>query len=165
MLQTKKLAVYSKQIVVKGLDVKYGGDGHSHLTELSYEVTDNKNLNPDVYGPAARFNQFVYFDNIILSTNSNFFVKIHGRLRNMYAFLKSMENCHHDISGITRNDVKISNSKIFKSIRDNKSSNLIITLFYYIANLPLTLLVFMNKLLNTYFKIFRFFYFKFKVVT
>jgi len=164
MLQTKKLAVYSKQIVLKGLDVEYGGDGHSHLSELSQEVSDNKNLNPAVYGPAARFNQFIYFDNIILSSDSNFFTKTHGRLRNMYTFLRSMENCHHDVSGITRNDVKVSNSNIYKSIKDKDINNLVISLFYYISNLPLSLLVYVNKFLHTYFRVFRFFYFKYKVV-
>jgi len=160
MLQTKKLAVYSKQIVLKGEDVKYGGDGYSHIKEKGLINNNNKDLNPLVYGPEARFKQFLYFDSIISSTNSIFFVKTHGRLRNMYAFLKSMQKCHQDVHGITRNDVKKLNTKIYKSILKNSQNNLIITLFYYISNLPLPLLVYSNKFMNYYFKVVRFFYFK-----
>ena len=78
----------------------------------------------------------------------------------MYVFLKSMQKCHQDVYGITRNDVKKSNTKIYKSIVDKNQNNLIITLFYFISNLPLPLLVYSNKFINYYFKVFRFFYFK-----
>jgi hypothetical protein len=160
LLQTQKLAVYSKQIILKGDEVFFGGDGFSHVSEHSQKIKSKKNnLNPEVYGPEARFNQFTYIDDVIASLKSNFFIKTHARLRNMYAFLKTMESCH-DATGITRDDVKESNSNAYQLIKKSNQSNVLVTLFYFISSLPLVLLVFINKLLNNYFRATRFFYFK-----
>lgn len=51
---------YTPMLVIKGEEIKFGGDSYSHQKEN--DDCQNK-LNPDVYGPVARARQYYYLEN------------------------------------------------------------------------------------------------------
>lgn len=61
---------YSPRFVVKGDDLKYGGDGYSHLSKNEETDDGNLNQNPSVYGPYARARQFFYREKLLFSMRS-----------------------------------------------------------------------------------------------
>ena len=60
LLLNGKFRYFSPICILKGEDIKYGGDGYSHLASLKNNDSNLKDLNPDVYGPYARAMQFFY---------------------------------------------------------------------------------------------------------
>ena len=60
LLRDAKLRFYHPIFVLKGKEVKYGGDGYSHRIQSRRKVKNNLDLNLNVYGPYARIRQFFY---------------------------------------------------------------------------------------------------------
>jgi len=54
------LKVYTPILVLKGADVKFGGDGYSHRKNPQEYSVDCLDLNPFIYGPRARTIQYFY---------------------------------------------------------------------------------------------------------
>ena len=65
LLVTGYLRIFRPYFVLKGKDIKEGGDGYSHRHSRKPEVAGNLDLNPLVYGPMARARQFYYWENNI----------------------------------------------------------------------------------------------------
>jgi glycosyltransferase involved in cell wall biosynthesis len=64
MLINGNIGLFKDKFVEKGPDIEYGGDGYSHKSEYAEkQATGNKDLNPSIYGPKARANQFYYREN------------------------------------------------------------------------------------------------------
>ncbi|WVN42126.1 glycosyltransferase [beta proteobacterium MWH-UniP1] len=61
LLVNSKLRFYFPKLVLKGKEIKLGGDGYSHKSKShATTVRNNLDLNPEVYGPYARVRQFYY---------------------------------------------------------------------------------------------------------
>jgi hypothetical protein len=95
LLRDSKLKFYYPMLVLKGEEVKYGGDGHSHKAGSSREVKNNLDLNPNVYGPYARIQQFFYQTEQLsgarnrLKTLPYYIAVVHNILFFRYAVLNS----------------------------------------------------------------------------
>jgi len=59
------LRIFRPFFILKGEDIKKGGDGYSHRHDRKSQATNNFDLNPMVYGPMARSRQFYFRENNI----------------------------------------------------------------------------------------------------
>ena len=71
MLLQGKMNFFYDKFVIKGEEIKFGGDGYSHKAMESYIKISNTSLNPSVYGPKARVRQFYYRENLLDSLKEN----------------------------------------------------------------------------------------------
>ena len=90
LLKSGLLDFYHPQFVEKGKELKFGGDGYSHIKAKEKSSTNffddhegNLNLNPEVYGPKARARQF-YYQEKLLNFNSTY--------ANKFSFLMAKVN-------------------------------------------------------------------------
>ena len=95
LLLNGTLSFFHEKFVIKGDDIKFGGDGYRHKTKESLNKsfkTKNKDLNPDVYGPKARARQFYYRENLLnnLKKNIDFFSICIGKLNHIDFFFRSI---------------------------------------------------------------------------
>lgn len=159
ILEKAKLSVYTSEVVRIGNESSEGGESFSHRKKLNKNnLKNNKDLNPMVYGPIPRFKQFIFLDEIIKNRKLGIYTRFHGRLRNLYAFLRAIKDCHRDVENVARKDVRASILKYYKSLDVNKKKNLFIKLFIYFSKT--SLIVFINYLLSNFFRLSRFFYLK-----
>ena len=137
MLRIGKLRFFHERFVEKGLDIKYGGDGHSHKSKNSSDNSiDNNNidLNPSVYGPKARARQFFYRENLLNNLKDNIgFVSIFiGKLNYLEFYFKTIMNSYNVVI-LDKN--KILKDEILAGYNDSKkhgelSGTLISYLFF-----------------------------------
>jgi hypothetical protein len=65
LLTTGYLRIFRPCFILKGEEIKEGGDGYSHRSSRKPEVIGNLDLNPLVYGAMARAQQFYFCENNI----------------------------------------------------------------------------------------------------
>lgn len=87
------LIYYAKKCILKGKDVTFGGDGYSHRADDNSRNGGNLDLNPKVYGPLARVEQFFYRERIISQLNAPYLFLLQARVSNFYAFIADIDRC------------------------------------------------------------------------
>jgi hypothetical protein len=84
------LRYYLPRLVIKGKEVRHGGDGFSHIIKNVQEAGSNRGLNPKVYGPYARARQFYYRNRMYRELRSKLTWKAYA-LANLLLMQKFLE--------------------------------------------------------------------------
>ncbi len=93
LLTVGNFKYFLPRVVIKGEEIKFGGDGYSHLVEVEKSnKSKNLNLNPNLYGPYARTRQFFFIENTFQQSPVNIksLARLLGCLRTYLFFIGSI---------------------------------------------------------------------------
>lgn len=146
------LRIYKPYFVLKGEEIREGGENYEHLKSRQTSALGNLNQNPLVYGPKARARQFYYAENNIsllrhhMGLAAFFLAKL-----NVFVFFAAAVSSANTLIIVNESvsicsEVKL--ALIEAKVSNEFSGSIFAYLFYPIARLPVVLLEIFVKLLG-----------------
>lgn len=135
------LRFYVSPFVLKGVDIKEGGDGYSHRKNIQLRTDGNFDLNPLVYGPKARARQYFYSDKMLVNYRKNtnfisfFMVKMNTFLFFYHKVLFSDKITVIQKNSSIKNEVKLA-LKEAKSLHEYSLFSFLSFIFYPLIKIP-----------------------------
>ncbi len=165
VLLKKNFKYYLPRLVLKGQDVKVGGDGYTHRNKIGITSDGNLDLNPAVYGPNARVRQFFYREKLITGIKNElhlipyYLAKMHIFLFFLGATLRSPEIVRLNPGTFLKHEAR--NALLEAHTQDDFSGTMIARSFVTCLELPspirrvmISALTFTHKIIRKMFKSF-----------